>query len=385
MNPRSYILFCAGEDSGDILGSEAVAAVCSMGFSAKGAGGARMLDAGLELLIPYENLPVSGFGDVLPRYFCFRKYFEILCKALKDPLCKAFIAIDYPGFNMRLMAEADRFSKPVFYIAPPQIWAWKHNRGSHFANRSVAVLFEMEREVYERFGALATRLCHPFLEAAKKLPLKDKHLREDEILLLPGSRLGQVRRNKPLYEVIAKLLQQEASLTPVIIASRPALVPVLEKMFAHQYEVRLSPKKATLRAEFFANAKAVLSAPGTATLEATLCGTPVLVCARIDPLTYFAGKCFLKTSFLAIPNILLNRSLIEEIIVPSTASITKTAMIALQQIQRLSIETFELSAKDLFPKLEGETLGNWVREKVKGASKNWFAGMKSSEVEPEQE
>ena len=117
MNPRSYILFCAGEDSGDILGSEAVAAVCSMGFSAKGAGGVRMLDAGLELLIPYENLPVSGFGDVLPRYFCFRKYFEILCKALKDPLCKAFIAIDYPGFNMRLMAEADRFSKPVFYIA----------------------------------------------------------------------------------------------------------------------------------------------------------------------------------------------------------------------------------------------------------------------------
>src|SRR5574344_2764539 len=104
---RPYILFCAGEDSGDILGESAVRAARELGFDVRGSGGERMRGAGLSPVVPFDELPVSGFGDVLPRIFRFRKYFEIFRGALRDPLCKAFVAIDYPGMNLRLMARSE--------------------------------------------------------------------------------------------------------------------------------------------------------------------------------------------------------------------------------------------------------------------------------------
>ncbi len=360
MASQAYILFCAGEDSGDILGEEAVIAVRASGYEAKGAGGQRMVSAGMLSLVPFEDLPVSGFGDVFPRYFRFREYYKILRTALADPLCKAFVAIDYPGLNRRLMGEADRFSKPVFYIAPPQIWAWKTDRGSQFAGRRVAVLFELERAVYERFGALATRLRHPFLNAVSGMFSE----RLSEVLLLPGSRLGQMRRNAPLYKKIAESLQRKYRWTPVLLASRPALVPILEALFDHQYEVRLSPQDESLRARYFANSQMVISVPGTATVEAVLAGTPVIACARIDSLTYLIGKRYLKTRYLAMPNVLLDQSLIPEIIVPAFASVPKTVKRVISQIQLLSAPSFATAAKELREKLDGTNIGNWIRKQV---------------------
>ena len=96
-----YYLLCAGEDSGDVLGESFVAAVMAAGFAAHGTGGARMQSAGLQPLADYEDLPVSGFGDVLPHYFRLRRAYATLRGALMHPDCVGLVAIDYPGFNMR--------------------------------------------------------------------------------------------------------------------------------------------------------------------------------------------------------------------------------------------------------------------------------------------
>ena len=74
---RPYWLFCAGEDSGDVLGESLVQEILEKGFDALGAGGRRMEGAGLLPLVPFDDLPVNGFGDVLLHSHRLAKNFKI--------------------------------------------------------------------------------------------------------------------------------------------------------------------------------------------------------------------------------------------------------------------------------------------------------------------
>ena len=67
---------------------------------------------------------------------------------------------------------------------------------------------------------------------------------------------------------------------------------------------------------FYRSAENVITAPGTATLELALSGTPFTVCTKPDLLTYCLGRLFIKTKFFALPNIILDRLVFSEHIVP---------------------------------------------------------------------
>ena len=129
---RPYWLFCAGEDSGDVLGESLVQEILEKGFDALGAGGRRMEGAGLLPLVPFDDLPVNGFGDVLLHSHRLAKNFKILRRALQNENCHGLVAVDYPGFNLKLMQLALQMEKRVIYVEPPQIWAWKPKRVQAF-------------------------------------------------------------------------------------------------------------------------------------------------------------------------------------------------------------------------------------------------------------
>lgn len=361
---RPYILFCAGEDSGDILGESAVRAARELGFDVRGSGGERMRGAGLSPVVPFDELPVSGFGDVLPRIFRFRKYFEIFRGALRDPLCKAFVAIDYPGMNLRLMAEADRVSRPVFTIAPPQIWAWKPGRGALFARRRVAVLFDFEARAYERCGADATRLRHPFADALTGTPAVPQRV-PGRVLLLPGSRISQARRNAPAFRALADDFVRKG-MSPVCVASRPSLVPELQSLFGDICSVFPAPGDSGARAEFFSSASLAISAPGSATLELALAGTPTVALLRPDLATYAAGRLFLKTESLALPNIILGRTVIPEIIARPFQGVPEIQARVQMNIEKISAETSAEAARELRGLLsQGPSSGDFLRDSLK--------------------
>lgn len=364
---RPYILFCAGEDSGDILGEGAVRAALELGFDVRGSGGERMRRAGLLPIVPFEDLPVSGFGDVLPKVFRFRKYFEIFRDALRDPLCKAFVAIDYPGMNLRLMAEADRASKPTFTIAPPQIWAWKPGRGALFARRRVAVLFDFEARAYERCGAQATRLRHPFADALPRMNAVPRQV-PGTVLLLPGSRISQARRNAPAFRSIAHDFMRNG-MRPIGVASRPSLVSELQKLFGDTCEILSAPADSKARAEFFSSASFAISSPGSATLELALADVPSIALLRPDPMTYLAGRLFLKTKYLALPNIILGRSVIPEIIARPFQNIAEIQNCVQLNFEKISAEHSATAACELRGLLsQGCASGDFISEALKEIS-----------------
>lgn len=341
MQARPFVLFCAGEDSGDVLGETLVRPAVESGMNVLGVGGPRMQRAGLVPVGDYETLPVSGFGDVLPRVFRLKKIFSHLESLLREDSCVALVCIDYPGFNMKLCRRALALKKPVLYVAPPQVWAWKKHRARRLRGAKLAVLFNFERRVYESLGLGAEILEHPFLRAvgaraispdvretrpndsdAREARLNGTDAREtrpnQDVVVLPGSRESQALRNLPFFmEVVSRVHALHPERNFVLVASRESLKTQFERAAAKLspagsvpawLRIDVAPQEARERATFYARHAAALCMPGSATLELALSGVPLVVADVLDPLTYFIGKHFVKTDYFALPNVLLGRS-----------------------------------------------------------------------------
>lgn len=297
MESEKYILVVAGEDSGDVLGEEVVAEILVEGCEAVGSGGWRMQKAGLKSVVNFEDMAVNGFFDVLkklPKLFSIKKK---LTKMLRQTNCKALVCIDYPGINLALMKLAKKINKPVFYIAPPKIWAWKKYRGKYFKGVSVGVFFDFEKEIYESFGAKVSLIMHPCFSNTK---ICDDF--KDKVLFLPGSRVLQIKRNLPKYVEIAKTYENA-----VFVAPRKEILDFLNEKLAGQFPVVLKPGNCS-----FAGASRAFCMPGTAVLETYAAKVPTTAIAVIDPVTYIIGKLFLKTKYLTLPNIILQKEVVEE-------------------------------------------------------------------------
>lgn len=331
MQARPFVLFCAGEDSGDVLGETLVRPAVESGMNVLGVGGPRMQRAGLTPVGDYETLPVSGFGDVLPRVFRLKKIFSHLESLLREDSCVALVCIDYPGFNMKLCRRALALKKPVLYVAPPQVWAWKKHRARRLRGAKLAVLFNFERRVYESLGLGAEILEHPFLRAvgARAISPKVRETRlngtdarearpNQDVVVLPGSRESQALRNLPFFmEVVSRVHALHPERNFVLVASRELLKTQFERALAKMspagsvpawLRIDVAPQEARERATFYARHAAALCMPGSATLELALSGVPLVVADVLDPLTYFIGKHFVKTEYFALPNVLLGRS-----------------------------------------------------------------------------
>lgn len=334
-NGKPYILFCAGEDSGDCIGESLLLAASdflksNLIVDFVGAGGPRMKNAGLKTLVDYESLPVSGFADVLPKYFSLRKSFNVLKRTLENPLCVGLVAIDYPGFNMKLVRLAGKSNKPSLYVAPPQVWAWKSKRAiqlSKVQGTKLAVFFEFEKLPFEKAGCNVVLLQHPFVQAIMELEKSDfiENLNsactkkdKQTILLLPGSRESQMLRNVPLFLEIAKRFPQ---MNFTFVGARESLLLKLKERIgaildesSKQFNYVVSPSNAKERYKLYQNAMAAICSPGTATLELALSKCPFVVLTKPDFLTFALGKRFVKTNAFSLPNILLNQKYFDEFV-----------------------------------------------------------------------
>jgi len=162
---------------------------------------------------------------------------------------------------------------------------------------NVLVFFDFEKEIYEKFGAKATIIKHPcFSNTEICEEFKEK------ILFLPGSRIGQVKRNLPRYVQIAREYEQ-----PLFVASRKEVFDFLSKKLKGKFPVILKPDNCS-----FSGAKAAVCMPGTAVLETYTAKIPTIAVVVTDPFTYMLGKLFLKTKYLTLPNIILGKEVVLE-------------------------------------------------------------------------
>ena len=364
-----FVLFCAGEDSGDVLGEAFVQSIVQRGVLPMGVGGRRMQNAGLVPIADFEELPVSGFLDVLPRTARLRKVYGQLKNLLCSEECKALVAVDYPGFNMKLCRIAQKMGKPVLYVAPPQIWAWKSGRAKKLRGANLAVLFEFEKSAYAKMGVDTGLLLHPFLlheNLYHTLPYSESRDKSSETLLLfPGSRLSQARRNMPLFLNVARgWLQNKPEgegRNAKLIVSRDTLVQPLEEYLEKDEDgiladvsIHVAPEDSEERRMLYGSGAAALATPGTVTLELALSGTPLVVATKPDWLTYVLGSLFVKTNAFAMPNLLMGKLMVPEFIGLRSKKMLPNILKALESLdpassRQLSIDLTERLGKGFIP------------------------------------
>lgn len=320
--PRIFIIAC--EASGDKHGADLVRALQKLDSTIQfeGLGGSEMKQAGVRLLEEMTRISALGFGDVLKKYFLFRKIFYRALGHVKKTKPDQLILIDSPAFNLRFAKKIKR-QIPVIYYISPQIWAWGARR-IHTIRKTVdhmIVILPFEEEIYRRAGIPCTFVGHPLLDRVK--PTKPRaNLREEfkvkpqekVVMLLPGSREPEVRRILPIMMKSAQLLQKEMKGIRFFMA-QTAHVPgkVYDSILCSFPDVSMTRSSERLYDRVHL-ADFAWVASGTATLETALMGTPFFLLYKASASTFFIGRRLVKIPYIGLVNVLAGRHVVPEFI-----------------------------------------------------------------------
>ena len=297
------LLFVAGEASGD---GHAAALIRALGPDVRtvGAGGPRMVAAGMEPLFDLTEHAVVGFVEVLKNYGKFKRLFDRLVAEAERRRPDAVVLVDFPGFNLRLAAALKRRGFKVIYYISPQVWAWHAGRVKQIQRDVdlVLAIFPFERAWYAKHapGVRVEFVGHPLLD--QPLPVTERC--RQTVLLLPGSREQEVRRHWPLLAGVVDGLP--ATTECVAVAVNEATAALLR-------HPRVRVEIGTAR-EWLGRATLAVAASGTVTMEGAVAGCPMLVVYRVNWLTALFAWAVLRVPWLAMPNLIAGREIIPEFV-----------------------------------------------------------------------
>jgi len=311
MTAPGDIVLCAGELSGDLHAAHVVTALGGLPGRVVGMAGDRCSDAGMDVRFHHRDYAVIGFTGVLaglPRFLRLER-------AMKSLIDRAalFVAVDYPGLNLRLCAHARARGVPVLYYIAPQVWAWGRGRVDRMQRTvdRVAVVLPFETEIYRSAGIPVEFVGHPFV-VDHELPVPEPPDRRDGVAILPGSRASEVRHILPVLLDAARDLEAVRPNTRFVIARSPAVA-------ADVYETAI--RRAGVRAEVEADAVLVLNrsraamvASGTATLQSALLETPLVIVYRTSALNYALARRVVKIPNVGLVNVLLGEQVARELV-----------------------------------------------------------------------
>lgn len=282
-------MIVAGEPSGDAHAAALVRALHQHGTDVEcfGATGPLMRDAGVETIVNSDDLAIMGIvevGRMLPRFYsAFRKLRAAAIQRNPD----AVILVDWPEFNLRLASSLKRRGLKVIYYISPQLWAWRPRRIKNIDHDVDLLLSILPFEAgwyRERGVGHVEYVGHPLSGEVKARYGRDEFCRRNDldparpiVSFLPGSRQKELERIlPPMLDAIEELetLRPEIQ-SVVVVAPHKVIEEGLEIMLLHDFGLVKVIERQTREALAASDAAAITS--GTATLEATLLETPMVV------------------------------------------------------------------------------------------------------------
>jgi lipid-A-disaccharide synthase len=321
---RAPIMVVAGEASGDLHGATLCRGLRALAPSRPllGMGGERMAAAGLHRLADVTAVAVTGGTEALGPIPTLVRAWRRLRAALQGPeRPAALVLIDFPEFNMRLARVGRRAGIPVVYFIPPQVWAWRPWRARALAQRVSLVLavFPFEVPLYRAAGARVEFVGHPVLDALAEAPSRETARQRlglepgaTVVGLLPGSRAHEIERTLPvLHAAAARIAAERPDTRFVLGAVTGGPGPDVARMLG-----RAQPPVQVVRGDTHAVMRAadlLLANSGTATLEAALLGTPMVVCYRLSRLSEAWVRLLVRVPWISLANITLGRTVVPEL------------------------------------------------------------------------
>jgi lipid-A-disaccharide synthase len=347
----------AGEASGDLLGAHLIASLAErrpeLAFS--GIGGPKMISRGFAAHFPMEKLAVRGYAEVLRHYREIAGIRRQLAARFIAERPALFIGVDAPDFNLDLERQLKSTGIPTIQYVCPSVWAWRRGRVRKIARsvNHVLALFPFEPEIYRKAGVPVTYVGHPLAdqipmeidkaEARAQLRLPPRKL---IVALLPGSRRSELQYMAETFVKTARRLHEEVKdlhfVCPTV--SRPTRDLFEEALRQHgDPELPLTLLFGHSH-EALAAADLALVASGTATLEAALFRTPMIITYRMSQLSWLLMRRMGYLPYVGLPNILAGEFIVPEYLQGrATPGVLAEALIALMgdgPRQRRQVEKF---------------------------------------------
>ena len=281
------------------------------------------------------DLAVMGFWPVLKRLGYFLGVAKTMKRVLATWKPDVLVTIDYPGLNLKLAAYAKTLGIPTVHIVCPQVWAWHQDRIPKIAAVLTKLLcfFPFEPALFAKTGLDAKFIGHPLVdvftaEDAARAPGSAAQASDGPVLaLLPGSRLGEIRRHLPRFLKALELLAKDASTSAarlvVRIPAANARAAAEIRRLALEAGGRLEEGDdavchfpfSTLRLqqggarELLRHATCAVVASGTATLEAALARCPTVLVYAVSPiLAWFARRVIKGIHYIGLANVIWEKS-----------------------------------------------------------------------------
>ena len=318
------ILIVAGEASGDLHAASVVQELLRRAphLTVEGIGGDRMREAGVRLHAHSNDLAVVGLAEVAVRLPALLRAYRSMTRLLRDTPPDLLMLVDFPDFNLLLARRAYRQQIPVLYFISPQVWAWRTGRVRSIARlvRRLLVIFPFEEAFYREWGVQALYVGHPLLDRLSPPPTMDdarRHLGLERaasvVGLLPGSRIGEITRHLPLLLRATRRLEGSQPDLRVIIAAADGIPLDLISSYLKQ-EVSSARVVQGRTHEVMAASDLILVASGTATLEAAIIGTPMVIVYRVAFLSWLVGRFLIRVPFMGLPNLVAEKSIVPELV-----------------------------------------------------------------------
>ncbi|MBM2576647.1 lipid-A-disaccharide synthase [Jannaschia sp. Os4] len=316
----------AGEPSGDRLGAALIDGLrrLSPDLDLSGVGGAAMAEAGMPSLFPMERLSVMGLTEVLPR---LPELFRLRDRVVEHVVATepdVLVTIDSPDFGLRVAARAAARAPAttrVHYVAP-SVWAWRPERAERMARTvdHVLALLPFEPPYMERAGVASTFVGHPV--ATMPLSTRDGALawRQEAgiegrtVLVLPGSRRGEVARLAPVFGAALERLPDDVRIVV------PTVAPVEDAVRAATRGWKGRPLVVSgdrAKRHAFAAADAALAASGTVSLELAANGVPMVIAYDMSWLTWQIVSRMVKVDTATLVNLVTGRNTVPEFLGPA--------------------------------------------------------------------
>ena len=322
--PPLSIMFSAGESSGDQHAANMFLELKKYQPDIKGfgMGGAKMALAGIDIRYDSGSIGVIGVVEVLKHYGEIRRALKLIQQLVSTERPDLLVCVDYKEFNLKLARFAKQCGIKVLFYVSPQVWAWRPGRVKTYGKAidMMAVIFPFETTYYDAENVPVRYVGHPSVDKVhpQRSRLEDMaifNLDESNpvIGLLPGSRANEINRLLPIMLAAAEILQARIPGIQFMLPQADSISDELLESYMRQSLVKITVIK-NQPYDVIQCCDVVMTTSGTATIEIALLNVPMVITYKLAALTYWLGRWLVNTPFIGLPNIILGKGFIKELI-----------------------------------------------------------------------
>ena len=313
-------MIVAGEPSGDAHAAALVKALRKYGeLDVFGATGPLMREAGVETIVNSDELAIMGIVEVGRVFQKFIKAFRKLKAAAIEQSPDAVVLVDWPEFNLRLASSLHRRGLKVIYYISPQLWAWRPRRIRNI-KRDVDLLLSIlpfETDWYKARGVDHVEFVgHPLSGELKARFGREEFCRRNDldparpiVSFLPGSRIKELERIlPPMIESITRIRNARPDVQAVVVVAPSRSTTEIREITSTN--VKLIEQQTP---EALAASDAAAVASGTATLEAALLETPMVVVYKESPINWHTLGRLITVEHYGLVNLVAGREIAKEL------------------------------------------------------------------------